>query len=107
MAESKVAHENYLKQRKDESHKEKTELMAIKSRHRVDGWLQEKVAPAVSDRKSSLQGLADAKVEKMLIGLYKSSNPNLHDFRPPAGKLAKIEGYSENKASEGKSLLLG
>ena len=32
MAESKVAHENYLKQRKDESHKEKTELLAIKSK---------------------------------------------------------------------------
>ena len=43
----------------------------------------------------------------MLIGFYKSSNPNLHDFRPPAGKLAKIGGYSEDKASEGKSLLLG
>ena len=49
-----MAHENYLKQRKDESHKEKTELLAIKSKQRVDGWLQEKVAPAVSDRKGSL-----------------------------------------------------
>jgi len=32
--------------------------------------------------------LANPTVEKMLTGLYKSSNANLHDFRPLVGKLA-------------------
>ena len=34
--------------------------------------------------------IRDSSVQKMLTGLYKSNNVNLHDFRRPVGKLSQL-----------------
>ena len=40
--------------------------------------------------------IKDPSVQKMLSGLYKSNNVNLHDFRRPVGKLSQINVLEED-----------
>lgn len=43
--------------------------------------------------------LKSPRVEEMLTGLYKSSNPNLHDFRRPPGKITDDQSMIKSIAS--------
>lgn len=92
-----------------EKHKTKTELLAQRSQNRLDEWLNDQVTqesaggvgPLQSKRSVSTMAMSgprlkDPMVEKMLTGIYKSSNPNLHDFRRPSGKLASISKVDDS-----------
>ena len=79
-----------------------TKLLAERSKSRMDGWLDQQVEPAAQMNYRSVSTLAggsnatmppmirDSSVQKMLTGLYKSNNVNLHDFRRPVGRLSQI-----------------
>ena len=71
----------------------KNERLAEKSKSRVDSWLQGKT--------NSAANITDGHTLTMLNGLYRSQNPNLHDFRPPAGKLTTVS-YFFDESSDGR-----
>ena len=64
-----------------------TEKLAIKSRSRVEGWIQ----GTTNNQKT----ITDGYTMTMLNGLYRSQNPENHNFRQPAGKLTTISYQAE------------
>ena len=73
-----------------------TEKLAIKSRSRMEGWIQ----GSTNGQKTITDGYTMA----MLNGLYRSQSPELHDFRQPAGKLTTVSYYADTNDDRNKSI---
>ena len=72
----------------------KKDQLASKSKSRMDGWIQ--------GQTNSESQVTDSQTLIMLNGLYRSQNPNLHDFRQPVGKLTSVGYYQDESMMEGE-----
>ena len=106
-ATSKLKVEIENEDRKENAFRKKTNMLAQRSKSRLEEWLHDQTIPGpeINQRSvSSLIGsttsigpkLKSPRVEQMLTGFYKSSNPNLHNFRRPSGSMP--DGLQERDA---------
>lgn len=97
--------EDQVNRKRNETHKQKTSFLADRANRRVQAWLHDQVpgadgmpvqrsvsSLALQDRSSfdNPMPMVNFQADQMLVGLYRSNNPNLHSFRPSAAKISTL-----------------